>query len=305
MMPCLQAFRGAAALSTIAVATLMSVAAPAAADEATPQSSGWALSFTTYSWLPWLSGEAAIRGRQIDIDLAPNDVLAALDWSTIPVWMSSAELRRGPFTILNDIVYSKLAELSGFKRSFDRPLVSGSIAANVDADFTQTVIELGAAYEVWASGAAGSPGRSAVEVLGGARYWRQELDVSVNISGSATLSGPLGIVDLTRAGDRLFARSGTVDWVDPFVGARLLYDVAPGQSVVVRGDVGGFGAGSDFSWQILAVYNWEICASDTYKLDGYVGYRALAVDYSEGTGNRRYEYDAVQQGPLFGLTMRF
>lgn len=266
---------------------------------------GWAFTFTAYSWLPWLSGDTAIRGREIEMSVGPSDVLKALDWSGIPVWMSNAELRHGPFTLLNDIVYSKLADSAGFERSFSGRFAAANIKADVDVDFEQTVIELGAAYEVWSSAAAGTPGRSAVEVLGGARYWRQELNVSVDVTASATLQGPLGIVDLSRSGNRVFAKSGSVDWVDPFVGARVLYDVAPGQSAALRGDVGGFGAGSDFTWHVLAVYNWQLCVTDSYKLDAYVGYRALSVDYSEGTGTSRYEYDAVQHGPLFGMTMRF
>lgn len=266
---------------------------------------GWALTFTTYSWLPWLSGGTAIRGREIEMSVSPSDVLKALDWSQIPVWMSAAEVRRGPFTILNDIVYSKMAESGGFERSFAGRFAMANVAAKVDVDFEQTVIELGAAYEVWSSAAAGATGRTALEVLGGARYWRQELDVSVDVTSSATLEGPLGIIDLSRSGNRIIAKSGTVDWVDPFVGARVLYDVAPGQSAVLRGDVGGFGAGSDFSWHVLAVFNYQLCVTESYTLDAYAGYRALSVDYSEGSGTSRYEYDAVQHGPLFGVTMRF
>lgn len=299
-------FGGRHAASALALAVLLLSGSPRGAQaEDVDTGTGWALTFTAYSWLPWLSGETAIRGRELEMSVGPVDVIKALDWSQIPVWMSAAELRRGPFTILNDIVYSKMAESAGFERSFAGRFAAANVRADVDVDFEQTVIELGAAYEVWSSAAAGTPGRAAMEVLGGARYWRQELDVSVDVSSSATLEGPLGIVDLNRSGNRVFAKSGAVDWVDPFVGARLLYDVAPGQSAMLRGDVGGFGAGSDFSWHVLAVYNYQLCVTDTYKLDAYVGYRALAVDYSEGSGTSRYEYDAVQHGPLFGMTMRF
>ncbi len=69
----------------------------------------------------------------------------------------------------------------------------------------------------------------------------------------------------------------------------------------MRGDVGGFGAGSDFSWQALATYNMKLCVTGGTVIDGYFGYRALAVDYSEGS----YELDVVQHGPVMGLTMNF
>ncbi len=277
----------------------------AAREYTSPAPNAWSLSFTTYGWLPWLTGENTLRGRKFKIDASPHDIIDALDWSTLPAWMSYAELRNGRFAIFNDIVYSKLAASGGFERSRQGRLLSSTLGTDVDADFEQSTIELGAAYEVWANSNERSAGHAAVDILGGARYWRQELDVSVALAAAATLQGPLGIIDLTRSGNRVFSRSGTVDWVDPFVGARLRYDVDAGQSLTVRGDIGGFGIGSDFSWQALASYNWQICVSDTYTLDAYVGYRALSVDYSEGSGNNRYEFDAVQHGPVLGATARF
>jgi hypothetical protein len=106
-------------------------------------------------------------------------------------------------------------------------------------------------------------------------------------------------------GNRVIAKSGSVDWVDPFIGARLRQEMAPGQNLTLRGDVGGFDVGSDFSWQVIATYDFQLCVTDRYVIDGYLGYRALSVDYSEGSGVNRYEFDAIQQGPVMGATVRF
>src|SRR5262249_14644022 len=83
-----------------------------------------------------------------------------------------------------------------------------------------------------------------------------EVDVSADLTATLALSGPLG---LTLSGSRAIAKSGSVDWVDPFVGARLRQQLAAGQEFVLRGDVGGFGAGSRFSWQAIATYNSPLC----------------------------------------------
>ena len=40
-------------------------------------------------------------------------------------------------------------------------------------------------------------------------------------------------------------------------------------------------------------------------IDGYLGYRALSVDYAEGAGTDRYVFDVVQHGPVIGVTGRF
>ncbi len=291
----------------VALVAMFGAAGSAQADETGgPKSTNdWTLSFTTYGWLPWLSGDAAVRGRSFDVEVSPDDVINALDWSSLPTWMSYAELRNGRLALFNDIVYSKLAGSAGFERSRQGKFVNANLKADVDAGYEQATIELGAAYEVWAAGAPSAPGHTAVDLLAGGRYWHQELDLSVDVSASATLNGPLGILDLTRSGTRVFARSGSVDWVDPFIGARVRYDVDKGQSLTMRGDIGGFGAGSDFTWQALAAYNWQMCLTDTYEIDAYLGYRALSVDYSEGSGNRKYEYDVIQHGPVMGLTTRF
>jgi len=106
-------------------------------------------------------------------------------------------------------------------------------------------------------------------------------------------------------GMRAIARSGVVEWIDPFLGARLHYVPAPGEEVIVRGDVGGFGAGSKFTWQAIATYNWYLGTHAAIVFDGYLGYKALSVDYQEGSGTGRYEFDVIQQGPVMGITGRF
>jgi hypothetical protein len=40
-------------------------------------------------------------------------------------------------------------------------------------------------------------------------------------------------------------------------------------------------------------------------IDGYVGWRALQVDYAQGVGVERYEFDVLQQGPVMGFAGRF
>ena len=44
-----------------------------------------------------------------------------------------------------------------------------------------------------------------------------------------------GFADLDRTATRVVAKSRTVDWVDPFVGARVQHQLAPGQEIEVRG----------------------------------------------------------------------
>ena len=61
------------------------------------------------------------------------------------------------------------------------------------------IVEVGAAYEV------ARYGPLAFDVLGGARYWYQEADLSLEVTRAVDIG------DLELAGTRAFARSGSVD----------------------------------------------------------------------------------------------
>lgn len=142
-------------------------------------------------------------------------------------------------------------------------------------------------------------GPAGFDFVAGARYWHQSSTVSADLSTTVNLDG------LIVEGNRVLAKSGSVDWVDPFIGVRFRQALANGQSVNLRGDIGGFDVGSDVTWQVVASYNFQICTTDSYAIDGYVGYRALSVDYSQGAGSNRYEFDAIMQGPVVGASLRF
>ncbi|MFP3921169.1 MAG: hypothetical protein ACLFU3_05610 [Dichotomicrobium sp.] len=265
--------------------------------EPVPAPKTWTLEVSLYAWLPWLSGDLTIRGRSFDVSVSPTEIIEHLDWSSLPIWMSHAEFRSGRFSVFNDIVYTKLADSGDFAES---ELEGGAtLSGNIEADYEQATIELGGAYEVW-SAYASAAGPTAIDVLAGGRYWYQDASVEADIDISVELP------DLPELSDeRVIARSGSVDWIDPFIGARVRQGLAPGHEITLRGDIGGFGVGSDLTWQVIATYDFLLRAGERYVLDGYVGYRALSVDYTQGSGNRRYEFNVLEQGPMLGATLRF
>ncbi|MBM6584083.1 hypothetical protein ILT44_28185 [Microvirga sp. BT689] len=89
------------------------------------------------------------------------------------------------------------------------------------------------------------------------------------------------------------------------IGARVRYAVAPEHELFLRGDIGGFGVGSDFSWQAIGGYGFDFGAYNGIIFSGVIGYRALSVDYAQGEGRRSYEFDMVQHGPILGVSMRW
>jgi len=126
--------------------------------------------------------------------------------------------------------------------------------------------------------------RRQIDVLAGVRYWNLGLD--------------LELVSLPGAGLNLGD-----DWVDPVVGSRILQEVGEEWSLIARGDVGGFGLGSDFSWNVQGGVGYDV--SDTFSL--VAQYRALSVDFeNDDAGSADFlSYDTVTHGPLLGFVFRF
>ena len=156
------------------------------------------------------------------------------------------------------------------------------------------------------------PHRTQPYVLGGARYWNQELDISLRVAGTLTADVQadfkrLGLSvrrSVKRSAATAIARSGDLEWVDPFVGGRIRHQIAPDKELMLEGDVGGFGAGSDFSWQVVGTYGFDVHCFGT-PLHTVIGYRALAVDYSENGRFGRNDLDFVEHGPVMGVKLRW
>ena len=69
--------------------------------------------------------------------------------------------------------------------------------------------------------------------------------------------------------------------------------------------MGGFDVGSQISWNLTGAYSWDFAVRGGVTYSGMLGYRALSVDYSKGSGLSTYEYDVLQHGPIMGLTAKF
>ena len=84
--------------------------------------------------------------------------------------------------------------------------------------------------------------------------------------------------------------SGGEHFLDPIIGARRRRPLPEKWGFAFRAGVGGFGIGSDFSWQLLADFRCRI--SPLWKLD--LGYRYLDIDYDEDD----FKFDIAIYGPV-------
>ena len=94
------------------------------------------------------------------------------------------------------------------------------------------------------------------------------------------------------------------DWVDPFVGAATQIGLTDKLSFRVRGDVGGFGVGSDITLNGVGLLGYKV---RPFGLDGTLaaGYRALYQDYTDGSGRNKFTWNMTLHGPVLGLAVTF
>jgi hypothetical protein len=129
-------------------------------------------------------------------------------------------------------------------------------------------------------------------------YGLREIGPAADVTFGArinTLQGSLGF----KGPDIEVSQDKT--WVDPIAGLTLR--TAAGKPVQLRvySEIGGFGLGSDFTWQVFPTVGIRLTRSASLEL----GYRWLDLDYASGEGNSEFRYDVLTQGPVVGFGFRF
>ena len=153
--------------------------------------------------------------------------------------------------------------------------------------------------EVIYMGLGGSNGPVAADV----DQWNVEPSASFRVSDRFETIVGVRYTNLSAEIRGPFGRnpSGTVDWWDPIIGARWMLPIGEAWTFNLRGDVGGFGVGSDFAWQLFPYLVWQFGERASMQ----AGYRAVSGDYDEGSGLSAFKYDVVTQGPQLGVIFRF
>lgn len=146
------------------------------------------------------------------------------------------------------------------------------VATSADVKSKSFAGFLGAGYSVL------EHSENRLDVVGGLRVWSVDTDITLN---RAQLSGA--------------KRSDSATWVDALVGVRGSYAFTPKVYLTGWGLIGAGGADADWDVGVGIGYNFSKTISAT------IGYRAVGVDYDRNG----FKYDAVLQGPMAGLTIRF
>jgi hypothetical protein len=259
--------------------------------------SPWSVIVAPYAWGTFISGTQTVAGQTLTVDTNPVQMFA--DSQSLLTLMLYGEARyEDRIGFFVDVVYADLtAGQSATKNISLQGIVSANATASATARYQTLTTQFGMAYEL------GRYSGTAVDAIVGGRYWHQSLDLTLYFSGNVSVN--YAGLSATASTNQVKASSGSIDWVDPLVGFRLRHALAPGQELLFEADVGGFGIGSQISAQGQVAYAFNLGKAMDVAWSGVLGYRALYVDYTRGSGSSYFALNQLQQGPLLGISGRF
>jgi hypothetical protein len=109
-------------------------------------------------------------------------------------------------------------------------------------------------------------------------------------------------LDLTVHETRSF--EGDTGWADPMIGVMTAWDLHPRWNLLLSGDVGGFGVGSDLAWSATLLAGYRFHFSKRIMGNVMFGYRALYQDFESSSG-AGFKYDTTMHGPYVSVSIDF
>jgi hypothetical protein len=237
---------------------------PLAAQTEVPNNK-WGFLIEPYLLIPNMSGNIGIRDLpSAEVDANPGDIFSKLRFGG----MLYLEARNDDWAITSDLLYMNL----GQEVTPDRLINSGDLNAQ------QWVWEFTGLFSILPFFEAGIGGRL--------NNIQAKLDIDRNEIGGVTT---------------FFRRDISKTWFDPIVLIRVTGDINNKWQFQFRGDCGGFGVGSYFSWQAQGFAGYRF--GKLFQLTA--GYRILGMNYDRGSGEDRFRYDMNIFGPVikFGFNL--
>lgn len=225
---------------------------------------GWWVHSTSYAWLTAVKGDMRIGTLAIPVDISFSDTISSVDELDM-AFMGGLEAGRGNWSLGVDATYVKASDdFAG----------GGVVFRSFRLEQSQWMINPFVSYqlvkdELWH-----------LDAIVGARI----NIIEIHVTGRFADGGQITV-------------GGSREWIDPIIGLRGSCNLSDRLTVGFRGDVGGFGVSSDFTWQAYVGLGWQMTRRSTLAL----GYRGLGTDYSHGD----FGSDTVSHGPLLGIQFTF
>jgi opacity protein-like surface antigen len=193
-------------------------------------------------WMAGLSGDFGVRGFVTDQDVKFADIFKRLDM----IATGSLYARYHRWEISADGLYMRIS---------DSAQLRGILFSSVRVALKSAYAEGFVGYRVI------NCEQGYLSLQAGARYNYMSADIDLR---GAHLAGRNGFA--------------STDWVDPVIGAAGKVHVWKPVSLWAKGDIGGFGAASDFTWQVQGGVEIQMTRSIWTAL----GWRYMKFDYTSG-----------------------
>lgn len=225
------------------------------------ENSGWHFRVAPYLWLTSVSGTVGAGPLSADANLGASDALSKLTFG----FMVLTEIGYDRWSIENDVIYAR------FQTSKETP---GPRFGQLNSTLNQFQWTSLLGYRVIQTE------RFSFDLQGGFRMLSLGLDLELT---PGLLNGRF----------RSFSRT----WIDPVIGFRSRAYLSDWLFVIARGDIGGFGANSELTWQAFAGAGAQISRWAAFV----AGYRAIGYDYDQAG----FSYEITTYGPVAGFELRF
>jgi len=230
----------------------------------------WRFSATLPVWAPGIDGDVTVRGQTADVNVGFDDLKDHLDAAL----SLGFEVRKERFGFYGGFGYMKFSGDASARRGSE---------AEVELKFL--VAEAGMAYRLTK---VGEKHPFLLEGIAGVRYWHIETDLEIKGPGGGTL------VD----------SDSKKSLIDPLIGLRGSQYLSAKWHLDFQADIGGFGISndsSDFGWSAAGLLTYD--AARWLSLSA--GYKALATDSEDGSGNKKKGVDIIMHGLLLTAQFKF
>jgi hypothetical protein len=221
----------------------------------------WHFFIEPYMLFPYMSGETGIRNLpSVTVDANAGDILSKLQFGAM-LYMEASTIK---WTITSDLLYSNLKQ----------DVTPGAIINSGNASAKLIIWEAAGLYRITSF-----------------------LDFGVGSRLDNVQSG-IDVLRNTIPGNTEAISAGlSKTWFDPILIMRVTGDLKKRWLFQFRGDLGGFGIGSDFTWQIQGYAGYQF--SKLFRLT--TGYKVIGINYDKGTGEDHFLYNVKTFGPVIKL----
>lgn len=227
--------------------------------------SEWTYLVEPYLLFPNMSGTVGLADLpEATIDADANQIFGNLKMGA----MLYAEAYNDKWAIGSDIIYMSLAQ--GVKPGSE--YLSGEVVAKQFAWEVSGLRKVTNWLELGVGGILNSV--------------NSEIEVKRNLLGGGTKSE---------------SKSLSKTWFDPMLITRVKSKAGEKFIYQFRGEIGGFGVGSDLAWQMQAVAGYQF--SKLFSITG--GYRIISLDYETGSGQDYFHYNIDTAGPTVRFGFQF